>query len=128
MSEHPLKLDHVGLGVTDLTVSKRFYSAALAPLGMGLIGESDSHAAFGIAHMPYITVRLTPTVAGPAHVAFVAESRAQVDAFHRAAIDAGGTDEGGPGLRPHYHEHYYGAFVRDPDGHNIELVIHKPVS
>jgi catechol 2,3-dioxygenase-like lactoylglutathione lyase family enzyme len=128
MSNHSLKLDHIGLRVTDLAASKRFYSAALAPLGMGLIGESASHAAFGIRPMPYITVRLAETVEGPTHVAFLAESRTQVDAFHRAALEAGGTDEGAPGLRPDYHEHYYGAFVRDPDGHNIELVTHTPAS
>jgi catechol 2,3-dioxygenase-like lactoylglutathione lyase family enzyme len=126
MSNHPLKLDHIGLRVTDLEKSKLFYTAALEPLGMHLLGESEQHAAFGIGHMPYLTIRLADRVAGPAHVAFLAESRKQVDAFHLAGTSAGGTDGGAPGLRPDYHEHYYGAFVLDPDGHNIELVKHTP--
>jgi catechol 2,3-dioxygenase-like lactoylglutathione lyase family enzyme len=126
MSNHPLKLDHIGLRVTDLKKSKAFYSSALAPLGMSLIGESDSHAAFGIAPMPYITIRLADRVEGPTHVAFLAETHQQVDAFHVAGINAGGTDGGAPGMRPNYHENYYGAFVLDPDGHSIELVKHTP--
>jgi catechol 2,3-dioxygenase-like lactoylglutathione lyase family enzyme len=126
MSSHPLKLDHIGLRVTDLEKSKHFYCAALAPLGMQLIGESDTHAAFGIAPMPYLTIRLAEHVSGPTHVAFLAESREQVDAFHMAGVNAGGTDGGTPGLRPDYHENYYAAFVLDPDGHNIELVKHTP--
>jgi catechol 2,3-dioxygenase-like lactoylglutathione lyase family enzyme len=126
MTGHPLKLDHIALRVTNLEKSKLFYSAALAPLGMQLIGESDTHAAFGISPMPYLTIRLAEHVSGPTHVAFLAESREQVDAFHRAGVNAGGTDGGAPGLRPDYHENYYGAFVLDPDGHNIELVKHTP--
>jgi catechol 2,3-dioxygenase-like lactoylglutathione lyase family enzyme len=126
VSEHALKLDHVGLRVTDLAASTAFYAAALAPLGMSRIGGSDQHAAFGIGHMPYLSIRLADTVVGPTHVAFVAASHAEVDAFHAAALAVGGSDEGAPGLRPDYHEHYYGAFVCDPDGHNIELVVHKP--
>jgi catechol 2,3-dioxygenase-like lactoylglutathione lyase family enzyme len=128
MSEHPLKLDHIGLRVSDLAASTDFYTAALAPLGMTRIGGSDEHAAFGISPMPYLTIRQAARVEGPAHVAFLAASHAEVDAFHAAAIAAGGTDAGAPGLRPNYHEHYYGAFVRDPDGHNIELVVHAPAS
>ena len=124
MSNHPLKLDHVGLRVTDLGASSAFYSAALAPLGMSRIGGSEEHAAFGIGHMPYLTIRLAAEVEGPTHVAFTAATHAEVDAFHAAAMAAGGQDEGKPGFRPEYHEHYYGAFVRDPDGHNIELVVH----
>ena len=126
MSNHTPKLDHIGLPVTSLDKSKAFYTAALAPLGMSLLGESDNHAAFGIGHMPYLSIRLAERVAGSTHVAFLADSRAQVDAFHLAGINAGGTDAGAPGLRPDYHEHYYAAFVRDPDGHNIELVKHTP--
>ncbi len=116
----------MGLPVTSLDKSKVFYTAALAPLGMSLLGESDSHAAFGIGHTPYLIVRLAKRVEGSTHVAFLADSRVQVDAFHLAGINAGGTDGGAPGLRPDYHEHYYAAFVRDPDGHNIELVKHTP--
>ena len=126
MSDHLLKLDHIGLRVTSLPESMAFYAAALAPLGMSLIGESDSHAAFGIGHMPYLTIRLADRVQGPTHVAFLAETHAQVDAFHLAGIHAGGTDGGAPGMRPDYHENYYGAFVLDPDGHSIELVKHTP--
>ena len=126
MSDHPLKLDHIGLRVTNLDKSKSFYSAALAPLGMELIGESSTHVAFGIRSMPYLTIRLADTVQGPAHVAFLAESRTQVDAFHLAGINAGGRDGGAPGMRPDYHDNYYGAFVLDPDGHNIEMVKHGP--
>jgi catechol 2,3-dioxygenase-like lactoylglutathione lyase family enzyme len=74
--------------------------------------------------MPYLSIGLAAVVAGPTHVAFLAETRAQVDAFHAAAVGAGGRDGGAPGLRPQYHENYYGAFVLDPDGHNIELVKH----
>jgi len=126
MSDHPLKLDHIGLRVTNLEKSVHFYTAALGPLGMSLIGKSDSHAAFGIGSMPYLTIRLTDKVEGPTHVAFLAESYEQVDIFHQAGISTGGTDGGAPGLRPDYHENYYGAFVLDPDGHNIELVKHSP--
>ena len=124
MSNHPLVLDHIGLRVTDLKASIRFYAAALAPLGMSLLGSSDSHAAFGVGAMPYLSIRLAAEVAGPTHVAFLAASRAQVDAFHAAALAAGGHDSGAPGLRPQYHPNYYGAFVLDPDGHNLELVKH----
>jgi catechol 2,3-dioxygenase-like lactoylglutathione lyase family enzyme len=118
-------LDHIGLRVTNLDLSKRFYAAALAPLGMSLIGESESHAAFGISPMPYLTIRKAAVVEGATHVAFSAESCAQVDDFYAAALTAGGTANGAPGLRPEYHAHYYGAFVSDPDGHNIELVNHQ---
>ena len=76
--------------------------------------------------MPYLTVRLAAHVSGPTHVAFLADSHEQVDAFHMAGVNAGGTDGGAPGLRPDYHKNYYGAFVFDPDGHNIELVKHTP--
>ncbi len=122
-----MRLDHIGLRVTNLQRSTLFYTAALEPLGMCLLGESSKHAAFGIGSMPYLSIRLAERVAGPTHVAFLAESHAQVDAFYLAGISAGGTDGGVPGLRPDYHEHYYGAFVLDPDGHNIELVKHTPV-
>jgi catechol 2,3-dioxygenase-like lactoylglutathione lyase family enzyme len=126
MSNHPLMLDHIGLPVTNIAASKRFYAAALAPLGMTLLAASEQHAAFGIGAMPYLTVRLSAAVVGPTHVAFLAATRAQVDAFHAAAVAAGGTDNGAPGMRTAYHPNYYGAFVADPDGHNIELVKHLP--
>jgi catechol 2,3-dioxygenase-like lactoylglutathione lyase family enzyme len=125
MSDHPQLIDHVSIRVTNLENSKRFYAAALEPLGMTLIGESEQHAAFGIGHMPYLIISPADRVKGSVHLAFVAGERAQVDAFHAAALAAGGTDEGAPGLRD-YHPSYYAAFVRDPDGHNIELVKHRP--
>ena len=121
-----MKIDHVGLPVTDLEASKAFYAAALAPAGFSMLGNSDKHAAFGIGHMPYLTVRVANGPVSPGHLAFIAEERSQVDAFYAAALEAGGTDNGAPGMRPQYHENYYGAFVLDPDGHNIELVKHTP--
>ena len=117
-------LDHVGIPVRDLVASKSFYIQALAPIGMKLLGESAAHAAFGIGHMPYLVVRAAGILSAPSHVAFIAATRAEVDAFHAAAIAAGGQDNGGPGLWPDYHPDYYGAFVLDPDGHNIEVVKH----
>ncbi len=94
MSDHSLRLDHIGLRVTNLQRSTLFYTAALEPLGMCLLGESSKHAAFGIGSMPYLSIRLAERVAGPTHVAFLAESHAQVDAFYLAGISAGGTDGG----------------------------------
>jgi catechol 2,3-dioxygenase-like lactoylglutathione lyase family enzyme len=105
-------IDHTGVSVTDINRSKAFYRAALGPLGYPpkpdfWIGQSKPD-------MPAI------------HVAFRASNRQEVDAFYRAALAAGGRDNGPPGLRPHYHANYYGAFVLDPDGHNIEAVCHTP--
>ena len=94
-------IDHIGLVVSDFETSKAFYVAALAPIG-------------GTPNQP------------PVHVAFRVNRRAMVDAFYKAALAAGGRDNGAPGNRPHYHEHYYGAFVLDPDGHNVEVVCHEP--
>jgi catechol 2,3-dioxygenase-like lactoylglutathione lyase family enzyme len=114
------------LPVTDLDASVRFYRAALAPVGISQLGAGDRHAAFGIGAMPYLIIRLAAAVSAPVHVAFIADQRADVDAFHAAAIAAGGADNGAPGLRPDYHAAYYAAFVLDPDGHNIEVVKHTP--
>jgi len=117
-------IDHASLSVADLGAARRFYEAALRPLGYSVVMEAGEH---GIGIGPGRPVfwlfeggRQTP----PAHIAFAATSRAEVDAFHEAAVGAGGADNGGPGLRPQYHPNYYGAFVRDPEGHNIEAVCH----
>jgi catechol 2,3-dioxygenase-like lactoylglutathione lyase family enzyme len=125
-------LDHLGLPVSDYEHSKAFYLQALAPLGAGLVLEvgadltgDRAHAGFGRDGKPSLWIGEAPARARM-HVALVADDRAAVDAFHRAALAAGGTDNGGPGLRPHYHPHYYAAFVLDPDGHNIEAVCHRP--
>lgn len=123
-------LDHIGFGVSDYARAKAFYEKALAPLGIGIVMEvtpeqtGDHHAAgFGKDRKPVFW--LSPGKVAGMHVAFAAQTRAEVDAFYRAAIAAGGRDNGAPGLRPHYHPNYYGAFVVDPDGHNIEAVCHR---
>lgn len=121
--------DHVKFGVTDYAASKAFFLQALAPLGVVTCGEGTP--AYGIEmSLPdgNSSLCLFQTEETPAHlhIAFVAESREQVDAFYRAALAAGGRDNGPPGLRPHYHANYYAAFVIAPDGHNIEAVCHAP--
>jgi len=127
-------LDHIGFAVSNFQNSKKFYATALEPLGVGLVMEvtaeqtgGSAHAGFGENGKPYFWIGDGEgTLRGRMHIAFAARTRAQVDAFHRAAMAAGGRDNGRPGLRPHYHAHYYGAFVLDPDGHNIEAVCHSP--
>ena len=127
-------IDHVGYAVSDYEQAKRFYAQALAPLGIGLImsvtpeqTESGGTAhGFGSDGKPYFWVGDNERVGEGTHVAFEVDSRARVDAFHRAALAAGGKDNGGPGIRPHYHPNYYAAFVLDPDGANIEAVCHRP--
>jgi catechol 2,3-dioxygenase-like lactoylglutathione lyase family enzyme len=119
-------IDHTGLMVSSIPKSKAFYAAALAPLGYTVVMEWEQFAGLGVAPKPDFWIgEGTPNVP-PIHVAFRAESRVQVDAFYNAAIAAGGRDNGAPGLREHYHPNYYGAFVLDPDGHNIEAVCHAP--
>jgi catechol 2,3-dioxygenase-like lactoylglutathione lyase family enzyme len=118
-------LDHVGIAVTNAAKAKGFYLAALAPLGIAPIMEFPDAIGFGASGKPFFWIGVAET-ATPLHVAFVAADRATVDAFHKAALAAGGRDNGGPGLRAHYHPNYYGAFVLDPDGHNIEAVCHTP--
>jgi catechol 2,3-dioxygenase-like lactoylglutathione lyase family enzyme len=124
-------LDHIGIEVRDYEHSKAFYLAALAPLGVSLLMEFGSATAgFGeeTEHGPkpyfWIGSRGRPLVTG-AHIAFAADDRETVDAFYAAAIAAGGTDNGAPGPRPIYHPGYYGAFVFDPDGNNVEAVCHR---
>ena len=122
-------LDHIGIGVADYELSKAFYERALAPLGYALLMEfSGAAAGFGRENgdRPSFFIEAYGEPArGRLHIAFVAESRELVDAFHAAALEAGGTDNGAPGLR-WYHPDYYGAYVLDPDGHNVEAVCHEP--
>ena len=126
-------LDHIGFSVSNMKVSRIFYEKALKPLGITpvmevtpeMTGTSDSHVGFGVGR-PFFWIGTGGKVSVQTHVAFAAESRKTVDEFYAAAIAAGGRDNGKPGLRPHYHENYYGAFVLDPDGNNIEAVCHAP--
>lgn len=126
-------LDHIGFAVADLARSTAFYEAALAPLGIAVVMEvtaeetgGGAHVGFGAAGKPFFWIGTGRPLTGRLHVAFAASDRAAVDAFHRAALAAGAADNGGPGLRPEYHPSYYGAFVLDPDGHNVEAVCHRP--
>lgn len=135
-------LDHISLRVADYTRSKEFYRALLAPLGYTLAMEGSSGAGFSKGAIPAFWIKQnesagdsrvvepTPTAGcgGPqVHVAFASENREMVDAFYRAALAAGARDNGAPGIRAAYHANYYGAFVLDPDGYNIEAVCHKAV-
>ena len=127
-------IDHVGIPVSDIARSTEFYLKALEPLGISIVmevsAEQTGHGAavgFGANFKPFFWIGGAGGLGvGHVHVAFAAPSRAAVDAFYRAAITAGGKDNGKPGLRPHYHENYYGAFVLDFDGHNIEAICHAP--
>ena len=119
-------LDHVGIRVSDFEQSKRFFTEAISPLGYELIMEpSVSTAGFGRRGKPDFWIGQGDR-GQPVHIAFAASDRASVDAFHEEALAAGGRDNGGPGLRPEYHQSYYAAFVFDPDGNNIEAVCHEP--
>lgn len=118
--------DHLGFNVTDFPRSKAFYLAALAPLGVTLVMEDGPSATFGTGKRPQFWIGQMGPVPGKLHFAFSAANREQVRQFHAAALAAGGKDNGAPGLRPHYHPDYYGAFVIDPDGHNVEAVCHAP--
>lgn len=119
-------LDHIGLAVRDYEKSKAFYGRALAPLGIALISEAHGWAGFGADGHPQFWLGSGDVPQQPMHIAFAAGSRAQVDAFYVAALRAGAKDNGGPGVRAIYHPNYYGAFVLDLDGHNVEAVCHKP--
>jgi catechol 2,3-dioxygenase-like lactoylglutathione lyase family enzyme len=126
-------IDHIGIGVSNLQLSKAFYVAAFAPINYQLLMEFPAAvtgtvdvAGFGEAPKPDFWISETSGPISPVHVAIAVASREKVDAFYSAALDAGGRDNGAPGLRPHYHANYYGAFILDPDGHNIEAVCHHP--
>jgi catechol 2,3-dioxygenase-like lactoylglutathione lyase family enzyme len=120
-------LDHVTIGVRDVGQSIKFYDLALAPLGISrLCAEGDRFAGYGIRPKAFFWIGTREALQTGAHIAFAAADRATVDRFYEAAITAGGRDNGPPGIRPNYHPNYYGAFVLDPDGHNIEAVCHLP--
>ena len=117
-------IDHVVLGVRDVAASRAFYERALAPLGVGVVLDFPGYVSFGEQGRPWFFVADGREPTRQVHVAFGAADRATVDAFHAAALAAGGVDNGAPGPRPQYHPDYYGAFVFDPDGNNIEAVCH----
>jgi len=125
-------IDHTGVAVSDFAKSKKFYSSALAAISYKLIADIPASvtghtdvAGFGEAPKADFWIAGGNANQPPIHVAFRVSSRELVDAFYKAAIAAGGTDNGAPGIRAHYHPNYYGAFVLDPDGHNIEAVCHE---
>lgn len=131
MTRHAI--DHISLNVEDIARAKTFYAKALAPLGFSLMMEfpasvtgSVDVAGFGYQEKPFFWLSASGRQTPHTHIAFGADSRAMVDAFHAAAIAAGGTDNGPPGVRAMYHPSYYGAFVLDPEGQNIEAVCHAP--
>jgi catechol 2,3-dioxygenase-like lactoylglutathione lyase family enzyme len=124
-------LDHIGIAVSDYGQSKQFYVHALSPLGIDVVMEVTAEQtgcgpACGLGSHGKPSFWISPGKVARAHVAFVAETRRDVDSFYKMALEAGGRDNGAPGLRPHYHANYYGAFVLDLDGHNIEAVCHAP--
>jgi catechol 2,3-dioxygenase-like lactoylglutathione lyase family enzyme len=127
-------IDHIGMPVGDIARATEFYLKALKPLGIGIVKQVSAEqtgagaaVGFGADMKPFFWIGEAPTTGDShVHVAFVAKTRADVDAFYQASLAAGGKDNGAPGLRPHYHANYYGAFVLDPDGNNIEAVCHAP--
>jgi catechol 2,3-dioxygenase-like lactoylglutathione lyase family enzyme len=119
-------IDHIGFTVADFAKSKAFYLSALRPLGMAIVSEGADWALMGKDGKPAFWFGAAGSPPGPIHLAFAAASLEEVQAFHKAALEAGGRDNGAPGIRGHYHPSYYGAFVFDPDGHNIEAVCHEP--
>ncbi|QKR99071.1 VOC family protein [Sphingomonas sp. CL5.1] len=126
-------IDHIGIGAADYAAARRFYDAALAPLGIAVVMEvtaEESGGYHGVGYgregKPFFWLSGGGARGAGIHVAFTAPTRAAVDAFHAAAMAHGGRDNGAPGLRPHYHPDYYGAFVFDPDGINVEAVCHAP--
>ena len=126
MPRRRVVIDHVTVGVSDLSRSREFYTRALVPLGFTEIRTVPQldEVEFGLEEAADFAISTRYGTSSPVHVAFAADRREQVDAFHAAALAAGGTDHGAPGLRPEYSPEYYGAFVLDPDGHNLEAVHH----
>ncbi len=118
-------IDHLGIAVSNYQASKTFYTQCLAPLGIQLIMEVQGWGGFGKDGKPDFWFGEQSPAHTQMHIAFVAQNREEVDHFYQAALAAGAVDNGAPGLRPEYHADYYGAFVIDPDGHNIEAVCHK---
>ena len=120
--------DHVGLNVRDYAASRAFYERALGPLGYSVVMAFDEWKAcgFGTESQPTFWISEREPATTGTHLAFTAPDRSTVDAFHEAALDAGGIDNGRPGIRAHYHPTYYGAFVHDLDGNNVEAVCHAP--
>jgi catechol 2,3-dioxygenase-like lactoylglutathione lyase family enzyme len=118
-------IDHINIGVSDLSASKMFYERALAPLGYVVMMDRPYGVGFGKDGKPDFWISDRPTSA-PLHVAFAADDRATVEAFHREALEAGARDNGPPGVRSQYHPSYFGAYVLDPDDNNVEAVTHRP--
>jgi catechol 2,3-dioxygenase-like lactoylglutathione lyase family enzyme len=118
--------DHLGIGVSNLRESKSFYLKALQPLGVTIAMEGPYGVGLGRKGKPSLWLSESSDKPAHLHIAFAAQTRGEVDAFHAAALAAGAQGNGPPGLRPHYHPNYYGAFVIGPDGHNIEAVCHQP--
>jgi catechol 2,3-dioxygenase-like lactoylglutathione lyase family enzyme len=118
-------IDHIGLAVGDYEKSRQFVSRALAPMGIELVMEIGGYAGFGKSGKAEFWFGSGGEIQRPMHIAFIADSRDQVKAFYAAALAAGGTDNGPPGIREIYHPNYFGAFVNGPDGHNVEAVCHK---
>lgn len=117
-------IDHVGIIISDYEANKKFYEIALAPLGISLVMEWDGWAGFGKDGKPEFWFGVGKTPHSPMHIAFLADDREIVRQFYQAALEAGGRDNGEPGVREIYHPNYYGAFVIGPEGHNIEAVCH----
>ena len=120
--------DHVGFGVSNLEHSRAFFLNALGSIGVSVVMEGPYGVGMGKNSKPSLWIHEATSVSSPMHIAFTAENRNEVDAFYKAALAAGGKDNGAPGLRPHYHADYYGAFVIGPDGHNVEVVCHNPAA
>ncbi|MEP7210213.1 MAG: VOC family protein [Alphaproteobacteria bacterium] len=126
-------LDHISITVADVETAKTFYEKALKPIGVSVVMSvsapetgTTGFYGFGEGQKPYFWIGEGPKHSGPIHIALTADARAKVDAFYTAALAAGATDNGPPGIRAHYHPNYYGAFVIDLDGHNLEAVCHAP--